>query len=208
MLPRNTLLKRSKVTVTSKLSNLPLFRKSRDKYWDGVKKGFPIFCKRSPWTTLSRLSSFFSFFFFINPTPCDSNSARNTIVFQSARFSTIRFAINGFGKMDRAPSFSSPIESWYTPAPSSNTSNTCRSTARQKKGLRPLSPPDRVLSFLETVPGRPRDVVRENILVFRTRFNGPHLSLSPLKNTGPPSSTKATSQWSRSRRKRKERRNR
>lgn len=24
-------------------------------------------------------------------------------------------------------------------------------------GLRPLSPPDRVLSFLETVPGRPRD---------------------------------------------------
>lgn len=47
-------------------------------------------------------------------------------------------------------------------------------------GLRPLSPSDRVLSFPETVPGRPRDVVREKILgelyfarAFPSRFNGP-----------------------------------
>lgn len=69
------------------------------------------------------------------------------------------------------------------------------STARQKKGLRPLSPPDRVLSFLETVPGRPRDVARENILgelyFARRGSTAPHLSLSRLKNTGPPSSVKA-----------------
>lgn len=71
-------------------------------------------------------------------------------------------------------------------------------------GLRPLSPPDRVLSFPETVPGRPRDNRSRKDpwrIIFRT---GPHRG-----STAPPISFFAkipgrlrdTRAWSRSRRK-------
>lgn len=163
-------------------------------------KGIPnVFCKHSP-----RNNIFFLFFFY------QSNFKRLQF------FATLVNSTLSTHLFPYSSSYLKNVERDSYSSIESNQNNTSSILLHPVKhvsmetrrsvavGLRPLSPPDRVLSFPETVPGRPRDNRSRKDpwrIIFRT---GPHRG-----STAPPISFFAkipgrlrdTRAWSRSRRK-------